>query len=157
MHTAPESLALDCAQALLATLPRLRRLLIEFLPSGQGQRPLTPPQFFALRCLYAGECLPSHLSLRLKVSRPTVTSVVDGLVARGLVERMAEPGDRRRVKLSLTPEGRRLYEECWHALEEHLSHRLSRLTGARQRRLLLALHDLDQALHEPQSDEELPA
>jgi DNA-binding MarR family transcriptional regulator len=37
-----------------------------------------------------------------------VTAVIDGLVVRGLVERQADPDDRRRLTLLLTREGKRV-------------------------------------------------
>lgn len=151
--TTEEPLALGCARSLLTTLPRLRRLLLEFFPSGEGHQALTLPQYFTLGRLYAGECLPSHLSRRLMVSMPTITSVVDGLVSRGLVERASEPSDRRRVKLNLTTTGRHLYEEYRKTVEHRLSHALSRLTGEQQRRLILALSDLEQVLDTPPDKE----
>jgi DNA-binding MarR family transcriptional regulator len=89
------------------------------------------------------------------VSMPTITSVVDGLVARGLVEREPEPSDRRRVRLNLTPAGRRLYEDYRKTVEHRLSQVLSRLTEEQQRRLLLALNDLEQVLDTPPDKEKL--
>ena len=43
------------------------------------------------------------------VAAPTATRMIDGLVKRGLAERKRpEGGDRRRVEITLTDEGRRL-------------------------------------------------
>jgi len=43
------------------------------------------------------------------VAAPTATRMIDGLVKRGLAERRRpEGGDRRRVEITLTDEGRRL-------------------------------------------------
>jgi DNA-binding MarR family transcriptional regulator len=153
-RTIKGTLAMGCARGLLATLPRLRRLLVEFFPSGKGEQTLTPPQYFTLGCLYAEDCLPSHLSHRLKVSMPTVTSVVDGLVTRGLVKRSSEPDDRRRVKLHLTSAGRHLYQKHRKAVEQRLAHALSQLTVEQQQRLLLALTDLERVLETPYLEEE---
>lgn len=50
----------------------------------------------------------SRLADRLAVSRPSITGVVDGLVARGLVERRSCADDRRRVEHVLTRAGRQL-------------------------------------------------
>lgn len=50
----------------------------------------------------------SALASRLDVTRPTITAIVDGLVARGLVERRPASGDRRRVEHHLTAAGEQL-------------------------------------------------
>lgn len=67
---------------------------------------LTLPQYRALAFLEAGTVAPSTLAGLLTVSRPTITALVDGLVARDLVERRADATDRRRVEHRLTPAGR---------------------------------------------------
>ncbi|HXY27990.1 MAG TPA: hypothetical protein VEH82_06885, partial [Acidimicrobiales bacterium] len=49
-----------------------------------------------------------------------ITAVIDGLVARGLVDRRQEDTDRRRVSLRLTEEGARILAEADRALDAHL-------------------------------------
>jgi long-chain acyl-CoA synthetase len=66
---------------------------------------LTLPQYRALTLLGEGKEAASALAEKLAVSRPSVTGVIDGLVARGLVERHQDDGDRRRIGLHLTDEG----------------------------------------------------
>lgn len=67
---------------------------------------LTLAQYRVLGILGDGREAASVLAKKLAVSRPSITGVVDGLVARGLVRR--EPGcdDRRRIDIGLTDEGR---------------------------------------------------
>jgi len=48
----------------------------------------------------------SELADAVGVSRPTLTSLVDGLEASGLVRRVPEPTDRRGIRLELTEAGR---------------------------------------------------
>jgi DNA-binding MarR family transcriptional regulator len=50
---------------------------------------------------------PTDLATRLRIAPRSVTEVVDGLVAAGLLERTPDPQDRRAVLLSLTDEGHR--------------------------------------------------
>ncbi len=69
---------------------------------------LSLPQYRVLGLLDESTAVSSDIANRLDVRPPTVTAVVDGLVVRGLVERRAVEGDRRRVSHALTPEGRRL-------------------------------------------------
>ena len=66
---------------------------------------LSLPQYRVLSLLGDGSSASSALAGRLAVSPPSVTAVVDGLVARELVERLPDPVDRRRLTLQLTPAG----------------------------------------------------
>ena len=54
----------------------------------------------------AGGERSTRLAQRLAVAKPTLTATADGLVAAGYASRATEPGDRRVVRLSLTPAGR---------------------------------------------------
>jgi DNA-binding MarR family transcriptional regulator len=50
-----------------------------------------------------------QLAAAVGVRQATLTQVVDLLVGRGLVRRLADPKDRRAVRLALTSKGRRQY------------------------------------------------
>ena len=66
----------------------------------QAFRPfdLTPPQAFLLRMVIARPgLLLSELAEALTIARPTATRLVDGLVARKLLERRAVEGDGRQA------------------------------------------------------------
>lgn len=97
---------------------------------------LTLPQFRVLSLLAQGADRPSRLAARLDVRRPTVTAVVDGLEARGLVARTAGDEDRRRVTHSLTPAGRRLLEAADQAADARLGAVAASLGGAEAARAL---------------------
>ena len=66
---------------------------------------LTLAQYRVLGLLAEGSALSSVLSDRLAVRPPSVTALVDGLVARGLVDRSVDAEDRRRVAVTVTPAG----------------------------------------------------
>ncbi len=68
---------------------------------------LSLPQYRVLGLLDESSAVSSDIASRLDVRPPTVTAVVDGLVARGLVERRPVEGDRRLVSHALTGDGRR--------------------------------------------------
>jgi long-chain acyl-CoA synthetase len=57
----------------------------------------------------------------LAVRRPSITAIVDGLVARGLVDRRQEDSDRRRVALRLTTEGEEILAAADKAVDEYLA------------------------------------
>jgi len=69
---------------------------------------MTLPQFDVLAQLARKPegASPATLSRRLLVSPGNLTGIVDRLERRGLVRRDADPGDRRRTRLVLTPAGR---------------------------------------------------
>lgn len=95
---------------------------------GVAAADLSVPQYRILGLLDTGPAMPSALADRLAVRPPSVTAVVDGLVARGLVDRHPAEGDRRRVSHRLTAEGRRVLAAADDAVEA----RLRRLAGALQ-------------------------
>jgi long-chain acyl-CoA synthetase len=82
---------------------------------------LTLPQYRILILLGEGKEAASSLADKLAVSRPSITAVVDGLVARGLVERHNELGDRRRVAHDITAAGLLALASCDAAVEERLA------------------------------------
>src|SRR5579871_3766444 len=81
---------------------------------------LSLPQYRVLSLLDAGPTISSALADRLAVRPPSVTSVVDGLVGRGLVERTHREDDRRRVSHVLTTAGRAILESADEAVERRL-------------------------------------
>ena len=82
---------------------------------------LTLPQYRVMGILAEGSAAASGLADRLAVRPPSITAIIDGLVARGLVDRKQEDTDRRRVAVRLTDEGKRVYEAADRSVDEHLS------------------------------------
>lgn len=74
---------------------------------------LTEAQFNVLFSLKYKEHVwtQSDLGKRLVVTRASVTSVLDKLESKGLVERQAVEGNRRIYHVDLTPAGRALIDE----------------------------------------------
>ena len=68
---------------------------------------LTPPQFAALAKLAdVGETSQNQLGSLIAMDAATVKGVIDRLKTRGLVELSRHEGDKRRLLVSLTAEGR---------------------------------------------------
>ena len=63
------------------------------------------PQYRLLSEIAVGPSRAGVLAARVGVSRPTLTSLVDGLEHAGLLERVPVPGDRRGIELRATEEG----------------------------------------------------
>lgn len=96
----------EVADLLHAVMRRVRRnARADLEPLG-----VTPAQIRALRITgrSQGALRMSDLAERLGIARRSATSVIDELEARGLVERLSDPADRRAVQVALTADGRRL-------------------------------------------------
>jgi long-chain acyl-CoA synthetase len=98
---------------------------------------LTLAQYRALAFLARGNVAPSVLAGRLAVSRPTITALVDGLAARGFVDRRPDPDDRRRVEHVLTDAG----HGALRSADEAIAARLAALVEH------LPARDRDRAVH----------
>jgi DNA-binding MarR family transcriptional regulator len=74
-----------------------------------GESQLTPTQYFAMaRLLEIGPLSQNRLGRLAAMDPATIQGVIRRLVERGLIERLPDPNDRRRMTLTLTPEGESL-------------------------------------------------
>ena len=106
---------------------------------------LSPHQARALRVVTGRDGVRlSELAEALRIAPRSATEVADGLAERGLVERAADPADRRAVLLRPTPEGRRVQREVDAARaadSQELFGRLSAADRTQLERMLRALTD----------------
>ena len=91
---------------------------------------LTPPQFAALATLGdAGECSQNQLGQMVAMDAATIKGVIDRLKGRGLVALSEDPGDKRRLVVSLTPAGRDTLQTLMAAAKEITEETLSPLNA----------------------------
>lgn len=107
---------------------------------------LTLAQYRVLVFVEDTERSATEVARLLSVSPSTLTSVVDGLCARGLVERRGDPADGRRVLLSITDDGRRRVTAADEVVAEKLSSLLARLGSERSDTALDGLDLLSEAM-----------
>jgi DNA-binding MarR family transcriptional regulator len=107
---------------------------------------LSLPQYRVLVFLATRTRPATHVAALLGVSASTMTSVVDGLVARDLVSRSADPSDRRRVLLALTEQGTHTLEQGDEVVGEGLERLLQRLDPAQAETALVGLELLNGAM-----------
>jgi DNA-binding MarR family transcriptional regulator len=110
----------------------------------------TLPRFDLLAQLYRTPdgLRMSELSRRLMVTGGNVTGLADQLEQEGFLLREAVPGDRRAIRLRLTPDGQARFAEMASAHESWVVSLLSDLGAAEQRTLLALLGKLKTGLHE---------
>jgi DNA-binding MarR family transcriptional regulator len=78
------------------------------------------PQYRLLVSVSGQPQRASELAERVGVSRPTLTSLVDGLEQAGLLERAPVPSDRRGIQLVVTDAGCAALARADHALTERM-------------------------------------
>ncbi|MBW8804434.1 MAG: winged helix-turn-helix transcriptional regulator [Catenulisporales bacterium] len=119
----PPERVVDAVQVLV----RLRRTL-ERVETG-----LSLPQYQLLSMVRSGGERSARLADRLAVRKPTLTAAADALVAAGFLEREADPGDRRVVRVRITPAGlgalRSTEEQLAEAVAPLLADAAGRLDG----------------------------
>ncbi len=101
-------------------LGRTAAWLAKQVEIGLAEVDLSLPQYRVLGLLDERSAISSDLAERLAVRPPSVTAIVDGLVARSLVERRTVESDRRRVDHVLTVEGRCILARADTAVEARL-------------------------------------
>lgn len=94
-----------------------------------------------------------QLADRLLVTKGNVCGLLNRMEKEGLVERRADPEDKRVWPLFLTASGRELIDRVRPAHLEFMTRLLSGLPTADQRRLLLLLHNWEQAIAPEESSD----
>ena len=121
---------------LIAVWQQVTHRLLAALDDALADLGLSAGEINALACI--GDQTSVRDLVAATAQRPsTLTGVLDRLERRGLIERAANPADRRSVLVRLTPDGRGRAARiavAFTALEE-------RLPGAEVRRLLAALDE----------------
>jgi len=107
---------------------------------------LSVAQYRVLAILAEETAAAGLLAERLAVRPPSVTSLVDGLVAKGLVRRGADADDRRRQVVEVTAEGEAALHEADTVVVARLRELADRLDGRRAERAIASLSDWGTAL-----------
>ena len=135
---------LDLAVRLRLAITRTSRRLRQ--TSGRG---LSPSLTSALATVDShGPLTPSELAARERVQRPTATRLVARLEELGVLQRAADPQDRRSSLLSVTPEGHALIEELRSRKTAYLANRLEGLDHEERATLDRAAAILERLLEE---------
>lgn len=105
---------------------------------------LTPPQFDIVATLgNTAGMTATELGEKTLITKGTLTGVVDRLVARGWVERVAHDSDRRCQIIRLTQAGERLFRRVFPAHMDYLAQRFAGTGAAEHARWREALRGLE--------------
>jgi MarR family transcriptional regulator, 2-MHQ and catechol-resistance regulon repressor len=115
----------ETAHDLLSILPLLNRIMIVELRQEGGEE-TTMPQFRVLSYLSEAPMTVSDVARQRRVSFQSAGELVQTLVERGWIERIADQKDRRQSLLHLTEAGQQAYNRA----QEHMLERISGLLDA---------------------------
>ncbi|HUO48151.1 MAG TPA: MarR family transcriptional regulator [Acidimicrobiales bacterium] len=135
----------ELATRLRLAVTRLSRQLRQQAVGG-----LTASQLAALATVERlGDPNLGELAAAEGVRPPSMTRLVDGLTAAGLVERVVDAEDRRVARVRLTAEGRRSLQRTRSAKTAYLARRLRRLPDDERRALRQLVALLEHLVEEP--------
>jgi DNA-binding MarR family transcriptional regulator len=102
---------------------------------------LTGPQALLLKAVATagGTLSAGDLARRISLSQATITDIVKRLESRGLVLRVRDAQDRRRVMVQLTEAGQAAVESAPPLLQDRFVARLTELKDWEQHQLLVSL------------------
>ena len=105
---------------------------------------LSAPRLSALSVIVFGGAMSlTELAAAEQVKAPTMSRIVDALVERGLVTRVAKPGDRRSVRIAATELGTQLLHAGREQRVSALVARLSTLADSERRALARGVEILE--------------
>jgi DNA-binding MarR family transcriptional regulator len=118
----------ECAHEVLDVVPVVFRVIRSELRE-HGAKKMSMPQFRTLAFVYRKERVSlSEVAEHIGLTLPTMSTLVDGLVDRGLITRREDPEDRRRMTLTLTEQGRSGFESAREATAAYLEQGLRQLS-----------------------------
>jgi DNA-binding MarR family transcriptional regulator len=130
-------------EALVAVLERARL----------AQQPTVPPAQLRVLTIVAGNrhTNMSRLAEALDVVPSSASRLCDRLEATGLLRRVADPRDRREVRLLLTSASRRLLADLRERRRAALAEVLERMPTGEQQDLLRALRSFESVARTPEA------
>lgn len=142
----------DCAHAILEVAPAIMRTIRAEMRDHRTTD-LSVPQFRALAFIdsHAGPSL-SDVAGHIGLTLPSMSKIVDGLVARKLITRETDTNDRRRITLALTARGLTLLQAAHAATQACLAEMLQSLSASDRATVSDAMETLRPIFaHQPES------
>jgi DNA-binding MarR family transcriptional regulator len=118
----------------------------------QTPAPLGPRHVAALQQLRGGPLTVGELAARLELTLPTVSGVLAELDRAGFVIRHADPADRRRTIVQITPAQDALIRQWLDGAANPLARVLDKLAPSEQQAFLKAMNMLEDELHSPETE-----
>jgi DNA-binding MarR family transcriptional regulator len=138
MTVTPEEIARELLEVVPAVMREIRSQM-----HSRGSLDLTVPQFRTLAFVNRnkGSSL-SEVADHIGLTSPSASTLVDGLIQRGLMTREEHPGDRRRVRLAVTRPGEIILETSTNGTMAYLAKKLSNMSADGREVIVKAMNTL---------------
>lgn len=140
------------AEQTLRLIPRLTRWAQTRVVDEDLGAELSLRQLSALQMIEDETTTLGDVARRLMVTPAVVTGLIDRLEKRGYVRRVGSSGDRRRVNLALTPEGREAARRAEQRLIDEVGAKMANFSADELKTLERGLALLDSVLQELESE-----
>ena len=140
------------ADMTLKLIPRLTRWAQTRVVNEDLGAELSLRQLSALQMIEDETTTLGDVARRLMVTPAVVTGLIDRLEKRGYVRRVSSSGDRRRVNLALTPEGREAATRAQQRLSDEFAAKMANFSGEELKALERGLGLLDRVMQELESE-----
>jgi DNA-binding MarR family transcriptional regulator len=128
-------------QELDAILSSLSLVFIQLERSGKCCQGVTLSQCHTLDVLSRnGDLTMNELSRQMGLAKSTMTRIVNTMVRKGWLDRKRDQGDRRRVNVRLTAEGRAMSENVNHSSRAYVQRILKHLPAEKIPQLVESLN-----------------
>jgi len=128
-----------CAHELMDTAPQIVQAIRIEMRRGRGSD-ISIPQFRTLRFIQRNpDAALSTLAEHLGLTLPSVSKLVDGLVKQKLITRKESTADRRRITLTLTPNGTAIVDAARAGARTNLAKKLAGLSNDELETISLAM------------------
>ncbi|MEL7486491.1 MAG: MarR family transcriptional regulator [Pseudomonadota bacterium] len=145
--------AMTEAASVLADIRQIIRASDVFSKKLHRATGLTTAQALTLKAIAdAGEVTTKTLSTMVAISQATLTSVLDRLEAKALIERYRSTRDRRVVHAKLTDAGEAFVADMPNLLDEHFIARFAQLPATRRKEISSALSEAAMMMNADASD-----
>jgi len=134
------------AEVILDTVPPIMRVVRDQMRAGRAEG-VSVPQFRALLFVRRNPGTDlSRVAEHMGASMPAVSELVSRLVRDGLLARELDPASRRRIRLTISPDGERQLGDARERTLEWLAGRVESALPEQLERIEAALRDLRVAL-----------
>ena len=127
-------------------MPGFHKIVQSPDPDWASEIDLTVSQCMVLKNLAQNDnCKMSDLSSALFVTLANMTSMADRMERDGYLKRVADPEDRRIVRIKMTPKGKNVVKKMQEQRLQSLTSALSRITDEEKEKLLKIMSKIAEA------------